>query len=205
MYHVGAPSVENFLVVGDAWGQVVSKHLVEPGQVLDIGCGCGRTARMLLHHPFIEGYVGFDVIKPYVDWDTAFLTPISDGRFRFVHLDVRSDYYNPTGSISPDSVTFPSQDGVFSLAFAASLFTHLKEGAARRYLSESRRVLRQGGRLIASVHTDAVAGTNWSGDESRADVRPEYWLALAADAGFSVEKELGEICGQATYTFRAII
>ena len=119
MYHVGAPSVENFLVVADVWSQLVSRELTPGARVLDIGCGCGRTARLLLHHPYIRSYVGFDVIKPYVEWCTRFLTPLTQDRFQFQHLDVRSDHYNPLGTLSADDVRFPFAEGSFSLAFAS--------------------------------------------------------------------------------------
>jgi len=74
MFHVGAPSLEDFLVVGDAWGQLVAKELALDACVLDIGCGCGRTARFLLHNPHVREYVGLDVIRPFIDWDTRYLS-----------------------------------------------------------------------------------------------------------------------------------
>ena len=45
MLHVGAQSVENFFFVGDAWAQLVSRHIAPGSHVMDVGCGCGRTAR----------------------------------------------------------------------------------------------------------------------------------------------------------------
>src|SRR5690606_10688263 len=98
MLHVGAETVENFLVVGDAWAQLVAMELPDPARVLDIGCGCARTARMLLHDPRIHDYLGVDVILPYVEWNTRFIAPLTGGRFRFAHLDVRGPRYNPQGT-----------------------------------------------------------------------------------------------------------
>jgi SAM-dependent methyltransferase len=204
MYHIGAPTVENFLVVAEAWGQLVSRELTPNASVLDIGCGCGRTARMLLHHPYIRAYVGFDVIKPYVEWSTRFLSPFTQGRFQFVHLDVQSDHYNPLGAIPADKVTFPFADASFTLAFAASLFTHLKEAPARHYLAEARRVLAPGGLLIASVHVEPEAHSNYSGGELRAEVREEYFVALASGLGLALRSRLGSICGQETFVFTAV-
>ena len=203
MYHIGAPSVENFLVVAEAWGQLVSRELTPSARVLDIGCGCGRTARMLLYHPFIDAYVGFDVIKPYIEWSTRFLSPLTHGRFQFAHLDVQSDYYNPQGEIAPEEVTFPFPDANFDLAFAASLFTHLEGPSARHYLSEARRVLAPGGLLIVSVHVKDGAVDDFSGDEVRAEVREESFVGLASDLGLSLRTKLGAICGQETFIFTA--
>lgn len=201
MYHVGAPSVENFLVVADVWSQLVSRELTPGARVLDIGCGCGRTARLLLHHPYIRSYVGFDVIKPYVEWCTRFLSPLTQERFQFVHLDVQSDHYNPLGTLSADDVRFPFADGSFSLAFAASLFTHLKEPAARQYLAEARRVLAPGGLLIASVHVEPEAQSGYAGGEFRAEFRQEYFVSLASEVGLALRTNLGSICGQETFVF----
>ena len=203
MFHVGAPSTENFLVVGDAWGQLVAMELTSGARVLDIGCGCGRTARTLLHNPHISEYVGIDVILPYIDWNTRYLSPLTGGRFRFAHLDVHSAHYNPEGILAPDAAEFPLADASMTLAFAASLFTHLEEAAAKRYLDESRRVLRGGGKLIVSIHIEPNDGTDYQGNESRADVNPVYFAAMASAAGFAVGRRIGDVCGQETWLLLA--
>ena len=44
MLHIGAASVDNFFFVADAWTQLLARY-IEPGShVVDVGCGCGRTA-----------------------------------------------------------------------------------------------------------------------------------------------------------------
>ena len=201
MLHVGAETVENFLVVGDAWGQLIASLLEPDSSVLDIGCGCGRTARTLLHHPWISDYLGVDVVRPYTDWNTRYLAPLTRNRFRFLHLDVQTPRYNPSGQFRAEDAVLPAADASTSLAFAASLFTHLREDAARRYLAETRRVLRAGGRLVASIHIKPAADTNFSGDEFRADVLPQYFVTLAQQTGFARSRIIGDICGQETFVF----
>ena len=202
MLHVGAESVENFLVVGDAWGQLVASELQPASRVLDIGCGCARTARMLLHHPWIDEYVGLDVIQPYIEWNTRYIAPLTNGRFRFAHLDVQTPRYNPNGAMQAEDARFPLADGAVTLAFAASLFTHLREAATLRYLTEAARCVAPGGRLIASIHDRPEAGTNFSGDEFRADVEPGYFVALAARCGWKHVRTVGDVCGQETLVFQ---
>lgn len=202
MLHVGAETVENFLVVGDAWGQLVAGELEPGARVLDIGCGCARTARTLLHHPWIEDYLGLDVIEPYIAWNQRFIAPLSNGRFRFAHLDVATPRYNPAGATPAESVRFPLVDGSVTLTFAASLFTHLREPAAERYLAESARCSAPGAKLIASIHDKPAPGAAFSGDEFRADVLPDHFVALAARSGWTLERAVGDVCGQETLVFR---
>jgi SAM-dependent methyltransferase len=202
MLHVGAETVENFLVVADAWGQLISRE-IEPGaRVIDIGCGCARTARTLLHHPWIEDYVGLDVVLPYIEWNTRFIAPLARGRFRFSHVDVRTPRYNPDGAMSAEAARFPIANGAATFAFAASLFTHLREEAAQRYLDEAARCVAPEGKLVASIHDQPSPGTAFSGDEFRADVRADYFIALAARSGWDALRSVGDICGQETLIFR---
>ncbi|HEY6985897.1 MAG TPA: class I SAM-dependent methyltransferase [Rhodanobacteraceae bacterium] len=202
MLHVGAETVENFLVVADAWGQLIASELAPHARVLDIGCGCARTARTLLHHPWIDDYLGIDVIAPYIAWNARFITPLTGGRFHFAHLDVRTPRYNPEGAVAAEAARYPLGDGAATLAFAASLFTHLREAAAQRYLDEAARCVAPGGKLIASIHDKPAPGTAFSGDEFRADVRADYFIALAARSGWEAERTVGDVCGQETLIFR---
>lgn len=64
---IGAPNLENFYVVGEAWASVLGRFMPQGASVLDIGCGCGRTARFLLLRPDIR-YLGFDIFKPAIEW-----------------------------------------------------------------------------------------------------------------------------------------
>jgi len=100
MWSVGGQNVENFLVVGDAWAQVVSGYTTPDCSVLDIGCGCGRTARMLVNNRFISTYVGFDVIATNVNWCNMYIKPAFEGRScRFHFFDIYSKEYNPKGTL----------------------------------------------------------------------------------------------------------
>src|SRR5258708_30458829 len=66
---VGATDIENFFVVGDAWAQVITKFIGSHDTILDMGCGCGRTARFLINLPDLK-YIGFDIFKPSMEWCT---------------------------------------------------------------------------------------------------------------------------------------
>lgn len=199
---VGAPDIENFLIVGDAWAQVVTHFAPPAGTVLDVGCGCGRTARVLLNARALR-YVGFDILRPSIDWCCAHLAPLAGGRFEFHHVDGRSEHYNPGGRLSPREIRFPCTDGTVDLAFGASLFTHLLEDDALHYLAETRRVLRSGGRALYSILPPTTPGASFRGGEDRIEIAPAYFLELAARAGLAFEEALGELAGQETFLLRA--
>jgi len=119
-------------------------------RVLDIGCGIGRMARVLV--PVLRppgSYDGFDIAEPGIRWCQAHY---GDTRapFRFEHADVRNSVYNPAGRATPETYTFPYGDGSFDLAIATSVFTHLLPDAADHYLAQAARLLAPDGRLFAT-------------------------------------------------------
>lgn len=107
MLHIGAASVDNFFFVADAWAQLLTRYVGPGSHVVDVGCGCGRTARMLVNNPHVMRFTGFDVFAPYVDWCNRFFGEIHGDRFRFHHLDVRTERYNPAGTLTCETARFP--------------------------------------------------------------------------------------------------
>jgi len=119
-------------------------------RVLDIGCGIGRMARILV--PVLRppgSYDGFDIVLEGIQWcrERYAGTPAP---FGFHHADLRNAVYNPQGREAPESYRFPFADASFDLAVATSLFTHVLPGTAERYLAEAARVLVPGGRLFTT-------------------------------------------------------
>ena len=125
--------------------------LAPDGRVLDIGCGPGRIAAPLTGRLEGGSYEGFDVVPRSISWCQRKISA-QHPSFRFQLADIRNGQYNPTGSQEARAYTFPYPDREFDLALAASVFTHMVPGEIERYVSEAARVLKPGGRLLASFY-----------------------------------------------------
>ena len=125
-------------------------RLTRSDRVLDVGCGIGRMARPLAG--FLDGatgsYDGFDVNAEGIAWCRERYA--GHPRFAFAVADLFNSRYNPVGTQSAQEFTFPYADASFDFTLATSVFTHLREGEADRYLAESARTLVPGGRLFAT-------------------------------------------------------
>lgn len=144
---------EDWLAVGDRWVETMRRWAaLEPRErVLDIGCGVGRVAIALAS--FLEDpgrYVGFDAYKQAIEWCKREIEP----RWplgRFVWLPVRSQYL-PWRGQDARRLRLPFDDGSFDFVFATSVFTHMPRDEVANYLRETARVLRSGGRCLATYY-----------------------------------------------------
>lgn len=141
----------DFAATGDEFlAHFVELAGLQPDErVLDVGCGIGRMARPLAGYLGDAGsYDGFDVNAEGIRWCERRYRRHSN--FRFQVADLFNARYNPEGSQRADEFRFPYEDAGFSFVFATSIFTHLLEADATRYVAESARVLAPGGRLFAT-------------------------------------------------------
>ncbi len=198
---VGAPTVDNFLLVGDAWAQLATRYCPEAATVLDIGCGCGRIARILFHNRWITRYIGFDVVRRAIEWCNRYIAPAWNGEAYFLHYDLFSAEYNPAGGLLSKDFVFPCEDAGADLILAASLFTHLLEPDTIRYLQEVGRVISPRGRALLTIHNVVPPGERYVGTETRIDMDPNYFAELALAAGLQEESRIEEFCGQQMFVF----
>jgi SAM-dependent methyltransferase len=137
----------HFLAVGaQAARDIVSIVQNAEGRWLDFGCGSGRVARHILALPGVT-MSGVDVDAPAVRWCARHLP----GDFRVIDNDP----------------PLPFDAASFDVVCAVSVFTHFDEPTQFRWLAELRRVLRDGGVLVASTHPPDL--TYNRPDLSRAD------------------------------------
>jgi SAM-dependent methyltransferase len=139
--------------------------------VLELGCGNGRFASLLL---------------PQVDWGI-------DVNPREVDLCARGNAtYRRLGCMDARRLKFA--DGVFATVFANCVMEHIPDLAS--VLAESRRVLRPGGVLIATVpliemNRHLLLSSSWYARCRAAQLRhlhlltEEAWAAALSKAGFS--------------------
>jgi SAM-dependent methyltransferase len=118
--------------------------------VLDIGCGPGRMAIAIGERfEWRNTYLGFDVSREDIEFANSAVTA-GHPNFRFAHLDVRNEFYNPGGHTEAAKLRFPVDDAVFDFAFATSVFTHFFERDTRNYVREAFRALAPGGAFLAT-------------------------------------------------------
>jgi SAM-dependent methyltransferase len=124
---------------------------LQPGhRVLDVGCGIGRVAIPLTQYLSRDGaYEGFDPVERAIRHCQARITP-SYPNFRFQVADLYNKTYNPRGRYRDSDYRFPYPEASFDVVFAASVFTHLLPPGTDRYIAESARVLKPGGRFFAT-------------------------------------------------------
>ncbi|MDQ2686384.1 MAG: class I SAM-dependent methyltransferase, partial [Armatimonadota bacterium] len=68
----------------------------------------------------------------------------------FQRTDVYNKYYNPGGILTASEYRFPFEDAEFDFVYLTSVFTHMLRRDVEHYLEEIARVLRPGGRCLAS-------------------------------------------------------
>lgn len=142
-------------------------------------------------------YVGIDVHAPSIAWCRKRFR--NDPRFRFELSNVRSAYGR--GVIAVGDYRIPLGDGSVDLVVAKSLFTHLSEEEARRYLAEIARLLATGGAAVVSAFLFAAEPPAFPYGDARARWRVKNRPAAAvafsrdvfgawiAEASLRVEKE----------------
>ena len=136
----GSPDLKSFLNVGKRCKEDIEVSLSRSGEnlssfqnILDFGCGCGRTLLWLGNHTRSSSVYGTDIDSEAIWWCSKHL---GFGKF------------SVNKPLPP--LDFPS--GMFDLILAISVFTHLDEDHQFLWLRELERVARRKGVLVLTVH-----------------------------------------------------
>lgn len=135
----GHPYIEGFLRVGaqcrkdiELGLQKINTDLTAFLDVLDFGCGCGRTLIAFADHPPSMNFYGSDIDREAIAWCRN-------------HLSCASFELND--ALPP--LSYPA--GQFDLIYAISVFTHLREDLQFQWLDELKRIAKPGAILLISV------------------------------------------------------
>lgn len=186
------PEALHFVGEGDfiAIGDEFLRYFVDLGglkpheKVLDIGSGVGRMARPLTRYLSADGtYEGFDIVPAGVEWCLKAYEPFPNFNFRLANI--RNKAYNPKGEVEAAGYRFEYPDDSFDFAFATSVFTHMLPDEVITYLREIARVLRPGGRCLATYFLlDAVSRAHIEKGDANLDFKyqGEGFLTIDPDA-----------------------
>lgn len=146
---------------------VAGKSLGDFGNILDWGCGSGRTARALKTlHPEARLY-GSDIDPEVIHWLQKKYSP-RYGEFQ----------------LAPHTPPLSFDAGFFDFVIGISVFTHLPEDMQFQWLEELRRITRTGGYLILTTSGEKNYGQ--LPDELRRQVEEKGFLYLDGDYGQSI-------------------
>jgi SAM-dependent methyltransferase len=149
----GSTSAEEFRRAGEGFvrAYLLERARLRPHErVLDLGCGNGGKARALASYLDHRGsYVGLDIVRPAVMWCSERYSIFPN--FSFHVADVHSTHYNPTGRLRDSEYKFPFSDAEFDVVFLCSVFTHMLPDGVANYVAEIGRVLKPGGRCVATA------------------------------------------------------
>ena len=140
----------NFTEIGNLFkDEFVEHNILSPeSNVLDVGCGIGRSAIPLTGYLKSGRYEGFDIIKTGINWCNKHIASRFPN-FRFTLVDLSNDLYKNSGGLA-QNFTFPYPDNSFDLVIVLSVFTHMVEEEVERYFSEISRVLKTGGHCYST-------------------------------------------------------
>jgi SAM-dependent methyltransferase len=140
---------EAFFLIRHLCGFTGDQHL------LDVGCGCGKTALALLRLIRPPGsYTGFDIQPHLIEFLNRFFRERHlDGHFRADCFDIRGSqlYRGSQSGVAAEEFHFPYPDGHFDCIVLFSVFTHLRTAALTNYARNLARVARPGGRILVSA------------------------------------------------------
>lgn len=154
-YRVGAsPDADTFSRIGKTCADDINSALLKVGrdlksfkQILDFGCGCGRTLIHLSSLAPNARFYGADIDKQAIDWCQKSL--------KFATFSVSRE-------IPP--LQYPAHK--FDFIFAISVFTHLNEDYQFRWLEELKRIAKPGAILLVTVDSSFVGEKDFVFEQS---------------------------------------
>jgi len=128
-------------------------ELTDRSRIVDAGCGLGRLAIGLARERPDVRYVGFDSNEQFIWWCRRYIQR-AHPNFRFVHVDVENERYNPRGKRMTANFQFPVADGDADVVYLWGVLTNMAPEHMPIYVSEVSRMLRKRGRAFLTAFAE---------------------------------------------------
>ncbi len=116
--------------------------------VVDIGSGNARMAYPLKDFLTTGEYYGQEIVKEAVDWSRKAYEEHEN--FHFIHADIFSKRYNPTGKLKAAEYRFPIENNMADFVFLTSVFTHMLTADVVNYVAEISRFTKRGANVFVT-------------------------------------------------------
>ncbi|KQT14218.1 hypothetical protein ASG30_01130 [Ramlibacter sp. Leaf400] len=122
-------------------------------RVVDIGSGLGRVATGLLAEFGDVHYLGIDANEDFVCWCKDNIESRHPS-FRFVHLDMANELYNPAGALDGSELRLPVDDDSADIVYLWGVFSNMVPAHVEAYAGEIARILRPQGRCFLTAFVE---------------------------------------------------
>jgi SAM-dependent methyltransferase len=140
--------------------------------VVDIGSGLGRLATGLIAESSGVQYIGIDANQEFVRWCTENIES-QHPNFRFVHLDMANDRYNPNGTLDGSALRLPVEDASADVVNLWGVFTNMVPEHVQAFVREIGRILRPHGQCFLTAFAED--------DVPDVTLNPENYVPYAVD------------------------
>jgi len=149
---LGNKTPHEFLLTSFASLNLLTKYgnLQPTDQVLDIGCGVGRTAIALSTYLDSGTYCGIDIVPEFIQWCESNITP-KFPNFKFTLADIYHPVYAPKGTHKTHDYDLPYPKNSFDFIFLLSTISELPPKSMRHLIKEASHLLKKNGRLFVTT------------------------------------------------------
>jgi|GEM_PF-542002 len=134
-------------------------QLTNRTRIVDVGCGLGRLAIGLVREGRDVQYVGIDSQKRFIRWCARYIQR-AHPNFRFVHINVENERYNPRGEKIGENFRLPIADGDADVVYLWGVLTNMAPEHMLIYVSETSRMLRKGGSAFLTAFAEKEVPTS---------------------------------------------
>lgn len=143
--------------------------------ILEIGCGCGRTAIALADYLTTGSFTGMDIEEVSLA-SCSKNNKLKKNNFQFDFLNVQNDEFNPDGEFDASEYKFPYPDNSFDTIYLISVFTHMLTDDIKNYNKEMARMLKPGGTIFISTFLVEAGKTEFEGFSFKFKAQDHYFI-----------------------------